>query len=179
MEKENNIMLIGCGPHAKRIYIPLIEKYNNKYKLFLKVIIDIKKNEESLIKLVKAKDYPIELCFFDYNMKNEFRLNIQENNILENLVKKHKINTIIISSDPLSHKTYIDFAIKHGIHVLMDKPITTEINASTNETQAKKIMVDYKAYCVKCKQKGVKISNPTAVKWKNGMWAATGKHEKC
>jgi hypothetical protein len=24
--KPTNIMLIGCGPHAQRIYIPVIEK---------------------------------------------------------------------------------------------------------------------------------------------------------
>lgn len=38
---------------------------------------------------------------------------------------------------------------------------------------------EYTAYCVKCKEKGVKISGPKATQWKTGMWAATGKHEKC
>lgn len=40
-------------------------------------------------------------------------------------------------------------------------------------------MVDYKAYCVKCKEKGVAITGPKPTKMKTGRWAVTGTHAKC
>ena len=36
-----------------------------------------------------------------------------------------------------------------------------------------------KAYCVKCKEKGVKMANPVIHRTAKGGYMAKGKHEKC
>ena len=38
---------------------------------------------------------------------------------------------------------------------------------------------EYKGYCVKCKQKGVKMDNPKVVTTKNGRRMAKGTCPKC
>lgn len=140
----NNIMLVGCGPHAKRIYIPLFKKYHKKFDLSLKVVIDIEKNKGELTQYWAKEEINPELYFVDHNSKFEFNLSEENSKKIKELVKKHKINIMILSSDPLSHKAYLHFALEEGINVLMDKPITTEVDASTNESQAKRILIDYK-----------------------------------
>ena len=79
----------------------------------------------------------------NYKINKEYFISEDDKKNLKELIIKNKINTIILSTDPLSHKAYIEFALENGINILMDKPITTEINASTNNTQAKKIFNDF------------------------------------
>ena len=47
---------------------------------------------------------------------------------LKKLIKKHKINAMILSTDPLSHKAYINFSLENGISTLVDKPKASEKN---------------------------------------------------
>lgn len=142
--KQNNVLLVGCGPHAKRIYLPLIKKYSGKFNISLKSVVDIKQNEKELLEYFNSESINPTCHFVEYDLKSEFHLSEIDNLKLKDLVIKNNINTMILSSDPLTHKTYINFALENGIHVLMDKPITTEVNASTDESQAKKIIQDYK-----------------------------------
>ena len=48
-----NTMLIGIGPHAKRIYLPFLKKYKSKFKINLCVGVECKEKEhiEKLSKL--------------------------------------------------------------------------------------------------------------------------------
>ena len=41
IKKRKNILLIGFGPHSKRIYYPLIEKLSNKVNIKLVAAIDL------------------------------------------------------------------------------------------------------------------------------------------
>lgn len=40
--KEKNIVLVGLGPHSKRIYIKVLKKYN----ILPKLIVDLETEEE-------------------------------------------------------------------------------------------------------------------------------------
>ena len=39
-------MLVGIGPHSKRIHLPLIEEYRDRFNIKLKAAVDISKNKE-------------------------------------------------------------------------------------------------------------------------------------
>lgn len=67
----------------------------------------------------------------------------EEEEQLNEIVKKHNVKAIIISTEPLAHFKYAKWAIENSIHLLMDKPITTELDVSTNEKKAKKLYKDY------------------------------------
>ena len=80
--------------------------------------------------------------------------------ILEELIKKQAIDSVIIATEPLAHFKYAKWALDHDLNILMDKPITSEIDVSTNEKKAKKISSDYvylkQQYIQKKLQKKVK-----------------------
>jgi len=138
-----NLLLVGVGPHSKRIYLPLIKKYEEKYNINLKIIIDIEKNKKEIHNYLKNNDFKVEEYYVNYDIDKEYHINKKDYKILYNLVKKYKIDAMVLATDPLAHKTYIDFALENGINILMDKPITTEVDASTNQKQAKKIFDDF------------------------------------
>jgi len=47
MNQNNNVALIGVGPHSRRIYIPFLKKLENSPKL----IIDLKTKEKEVREL--------------------------------------------------------------------------------------------------------------------------------
>ncbi len=138
-----NLLLVGVGPHSKRIYLPLIKKYKEKYNITLKIIVDIEKNKKELHEYLKNNSFEVEEYYVNYNINKEYHIEKKDFENLYYLVKKYKIDAMILATDPLAHKAYIDFALENGINILMDKPVTTEIDASTNQEQAKKIYKDF------------------------------------
>ena len=57
---KKNIMLIGLGPHAKRIYIKLLKKH----RIIPKLIVDLKSKQEEITDYLKSNfDQDIN-CYF-------------------------------------------------------------------------------------------------------------------
>ena len=59
------------------------------------------------------------------------------------LVKHHGINAVIISTEPLVHRHYSLWALKEGLHILLDKPITARLRAALDLDQARGIWTDF------------------------------------
>ena len=62
---------------------------------------------------------------------------------LTEVVERLKIDCIIISTEPECHKPYGLWAVSLGLHVIMDKPITTRRDACNDIRQAAGIAQDY------------------------------------
>lgn len=143
--KKINIMLIGCGPHSQRIYYPIIESIKTKYNAFIKVVVDLDTKEKNVTEYLVNKKYnPCSKVFLNSNFL-KLRNGIESNflPILNKEVEKHKINTVIIATEPIVHLNYAKWAIGKGLNVLMDKPINTRENVSTDIKQAKALISDF------------------------------------
>jgi hypothetical protein len=46
-KKTINLLLIGCGPHAKRIYLKALKDLQSKYALNLKLVVELKSKQKS------------------------------------------------------------------------------------------------------------------------------------
>ncbi|MFA5987057.1 MAG: Gfo/Idh/MocA family oxidoreductase [Candidatus Paceibacterota bacterium] len=141
-----NYILVGLGPHAKRIYYPFLEKHQTTHKINLKLIIDLKSQEEKITKYISGKNIkPEKILFIEDSVKNRMgkTIDIAAKKELNNLVKNCKIDGIIISTEPKAHKAYAIWAIKNNINILMDKPITAPVGLATKTSAAKKIYKDY------------------------------------
>ena len=57
------IILIGCGPHAKRVYIPALELLVKSRKVELKFVVDLIENEENIKSFLKEKSIDCETIF--------------------------------------------------------------------------------------------------------------------
>lgn len=133
-----NLLIIGVGHHARRIYIPcLINRVvDNIYGL------DLLQEKEVINNYIDKNNYPVKMYYLDGD-SNLSKIEKDSLKIIDNIVKDNNINCVIISTDPLTHYKYAKWALKKGLHILMDKPTTSERNVSSNLNQAKKLISDY------------------------------------
>lgn len=116
----SNIMLVGLGPHAKRIYF----KYFRNHNIYPKIIVDLESNEKEVSKYLSDNNLDIKLLLLPDKYKDSQKLPIKYRNNLKEACKNYKISHIIISTEPKAHNMYLDFALENNINVLSDKPIT-------------------------------------------------------
>src|SRR3989344_3727582 len=147
--KDINILIIGLGPHAKKTYLTefeLLKTKNGKSNIFLCGVVDFesKKTEiESYIsKFSVVNNFgflaaPARLPGKDYNLPRNF---IKD---LDQFCFTRLVNTVFIATEPISHYTYIKWALTRNMHIFLDKPITLHTHSSTNVSQAQKIIDDY------------------------------------
>ena len=139
-----NIMLIGCGSHARRIYIPSILKISKTKPVSIRVVVDVESEKKKIAEYLSFHGACAETLFIEDS--NSVHGNIP-NYLKDNLTKRIKeleINAVIISTDPKYHKAYADWALDNNLNILMDKPITTRMGAVGDIEQAKGIYLDYK-----------------------------------
>ncbi len=151
-----NLLLIGFGPHAKRIYHPLLEIAAEDPELNLCCAVDLESAKENIKFYIEDKNVKPEMIYLENGIElgDELPLNLAVQ--LNEAVQKHSINGVIIASEPLIHLAYATWALNLGLSVLMDKPISSYIGVSTSLDKAKKIANDYyQLNCLYQKQKKI------------------------
>ncbi len=139
MESEDQparIILIGCGPHARRIYLPAVSRIPH---VKLELVIDLE-GQEPVVKKALNGNPETELWIikpFSDHLPQELSRR------LSNFVSERKISGVIIATEPLVHRAYAEWALQNGLSILMDKPISARANATTNMSSAKGILEDY------------------------------------
>jgi predicted dehydrogenase len=130
------IILVGCGPHAKRVYLPALRRIQD---IELSLVIDLESqgtsvrkaltgNPETELLLIKPfpESLPADLAFR-----------------LSGFVLDREITGVIIATEPLVHRAYAEWALQNGLSILMDKPITARACATSNMASAEGILEDY------------------------------------
>ncbi|MDP1625048.1 MAG: Gfo/Idh/MocA family oxidoreductase [bacterium] len=136
------IFLIGCGYHAKRIYIPFITG-NNYAKLV--AILDLKTQQDKVEAFLRERSVSgVDVRYTSETEPSDYLTRTEENQ-LDEIAKLNMVDAVIISTEPLSHLKYARWALEHGLHILMDKPITTEIDVSTSPRKSRKLYEDFMA----------------------------------
>ena len=156
--KKINTLLIGVGYHAKRIYIPYL-KSGQHCKLV--ACWDLASQRERVEDFLKNTKMAVPCYYAEKDVISD-SLNKDDQKRLNGIVRKYKIKAVIISTEPLAHFKYAKWAISNQLHVLLDKPVSAEINVSTDANKAKKLFEDYlklsKLYILKNKKKKLVFS---------------------
>ena len=139
-----HIGLIGLGPHARRIYYPLLEKYSALQQIRLVVVVDMEGNEDSVNAFLKSRTIqPLHIFFVAQDFAQSDTLDQKVIHFFNSLIEQYKLDGIIISSEPKSHKGYLKWALQKDIDILVDKPITCPINAANTIKDAHQIELDF------------------------------------
>jgi len=141
-----NILVIGAGPHARRIYLPILLRSTLPTATKVVSLVDLESQRETISKGVLA-EYP--------EIRNPIFLNQSESLIVQNkltpavddrltaLAKENNISAVIVSSEPSTHIAYAKWALNNRLHILMDKPISAPDNLANSEAAVKQILDDY------------------------------------
>lgn len=138
--KRINLIEIGFGPHAKRVYSPALEELKSKFDVNLSLVVDLKEKEEDVRSYFKYKKHLPEFLFIE-PFEGELPADVE--NYLTDYINLNNINAVIISTEPLTHYVYAKWALKNNLHILMDKPISTNKNVISDINQARKVEEDY------------------------------------
>lgn len=134
-------MLVGLGPHAKRIYIPYLKKNDEKSNLKLVSAIDIETNSDSLKQYFKQENLSTKILDFIPLFVGKMPKKVEDK--LNKIVQEKKVDAIIISTTPTAHKPYALWGLKNNIDILMDKPVSIHKHAISDLKAAKSIYQDY------------------------------------
>ncbi|MBL1228438.1 NUDIX domain-containing protein [Enterococcus sp. BWB1-3] len=123
-----NCLLIGLGPHAKRIYLEFLQ---NETYIDKVIVVDLVTEKEKVESILNKTELKYELILLNNSVRNNKELSEEDELILYKTVKENNIKKVIISTEPRSHKMYIDFCLKYGLDIMCDKPITTPLYTNT------------------------------------------------
>ncbi len=117
----DNIALIGLGPHSKRIYLNYFQKHNSNFN----VLIELKsKEKETKIYLEEHGFLNIKIYTIPDEIKDYELLPKSEEKKLYDYLMENNVKYLISSTEPKAHNMYLNFALRHDINILSDKPVT-------------------------------------------------------
>lgn len=138
------ICLIGLGPHAKRIYYNYIEQDVLSKNISFYLLVDLFSKEASIRDFCSKKKVKPENIFLSklFDQLSPKKLDPELVAVLDKAIREKKIQYAIVSTEPKSHKIYIEYFIKNKIPVLTDKPVTAPVGANYDIKSARKIKID-------------------------------------
>ena len=131
-----NIILIGCGPHAKRVYLPAIQKMTN-----VKVSLVVELESQRSVTEKNLENFENCEVLYTKPFQNGVPQDLAEE--INKHIQENEVGGVIIASEPMIHKAYAKWALSEGLNILLDKPITTRENVVSDLNQAKGILEDY------------------------------------
>ena len=136
------VLIIGCGPHATHFYLPSLMRMSHKdANIQIAGILDLEPQRAFIEEELRTKKFFGKTYFISPFSGDS--LSQEAESLLNRLVQTGEVNAIIISTDPLNHKSYAKWALSKRIPILMDKPVTTQINAALQLSAASAIEADY------------------------------------
>lgn len=136
---HNRILLIGLGPHSKRIYIGGLRRFGLEPCL----IIDVESKKADIEAYVKTHDLKSQLYFVPDHQRDLLHLTQSVQDHLDALIDVLNITHAIISTEPKAHFAYLEYLITKKVRTLTDKPITAPVDVINDENQAYKIKQEY------------------------------------
>jgi predicted dehydrogenase len=141
-KQSARVMLIGVGPHARRTYLPHLMKMKLGLESGAQLagVVELDSRRDETVSVCLEHGATAEQCFvqpFAGALPEEVKWE------LDALVEQKRINAVIISTEPLVHRAYLDWALERGLHVLVDKPLTTRRDVAHDVGQARGLWEDY------------------------------------
>jgi hypothetical protein len=116
------IVLAGLGPHARRIYYPLLTRQAAEGRVELAMLIELEDQRAATQEFLRGQQLVPGTVVF---LPSDTRTGGQGlARALDRLPLDPEAWGCVISTEPKAHHTYGMWALARGMHVLMDKPIS-------------------------------------------------------
>ncbi len=140
--ETSNVLLIGLGPHARRIYAPALFTFALNLPVRLVAAVDLLGQKDTIDDYLKKQKYKLDMMYLNpFDVSTGVPSHVKAK--LDTLVRKFDIKGVIISTEPTAHKAYAAWALSNGLNILMDKPISARKKLSVDTTEAKGLLSDY------------------------------------
>ncbi len=137
-----NILIIGVGPHAQRIYVPTILRLSRERPVRLAGLVDLKSQKDLIDSYLLKGGCNIDTLYLD-SFEASGGLPDECVSALDAFVERLGIQGVVISTEPTAHKIYAEWALNKGLDILMDKPVSLRKAVSSDFRQAAGLIEDY------------------------------------
>ena len=134
------LALFGCGPHAQRVYLPALKRLSAEFGVELSLVVDLYSKADTVQNALAKLGLRPETWFIQ---PFQGALPCTLATRLSSFVSRKVITGIVIATEPLAHKAYAEWALQQGLSILLDKPITTRENVTSDLSAADGIEQDY------------------------------------
>lgn len=134
------ILVIGIGPHARTFYLPALREMEAGGRMVVVGLVDVLPQRDFLEAWAcgLGLEWP---RFYVPPFRGE--LPAEHVPILGKILEQTRADAVIISTDPLSHKPYALWAMREGLHILLDKPVSAAVDCVTSLDAALSLERDY------------------------------------
>lgn len=134
------LMLAGVGPHARRFYLPAIATLGPRYGVRLVAAMELESGRDSAARALAENGLEAEIHTVG---RFETEMPADAKRSLDAIADRLRPSALIVATDPLSHRPYVLWAMRRGMDVLLDKPITTRRGAVSDPVAAQGIEMDF------------------------------------
>lgn len=145
---SKSLLLIGCGRHAERNYLPALFAMSERWDRLL--ILDLPSRISAIRATITAQYADksgsivyVPIANAQKISANEVRLPSAVTGQLTKLVDEYDIDKVIVSTDPEFHVAYACWALSSGLNLLLDKPLSAPENLRTSRAAVTQIYTDY------------------------------------
>ncbi len=119
------LVIIGFGPHSKRVYYKMISEEVINSKLEFIAVIDLKSKKKEIDDFFTDKEIKPQHFFYveDKNQIDPISIDKNVKEFLDELIADKKIDRAIIGTEPKSHEIYLNYFVDNKITCLTDKPV--------------------------------------------------------
>ncbi|WP_181181737.1 Gfo/Idh/MocA family oxidoreductase [Mesorhizobium sp. B3-1-6] len=138
------LLQIGLGPHwVRTIRKHLQELRAEGYDVTCPAAVELASAGPAVeARLSEIQDgRPHEIVYLE--PISPYHLDARTEAQLDRLVRKHGISAVAVSVPPEAHLAYALWALQRGLHLFLDKPVTTRPNAVTSLSAARGILSDF------------------------------------
>ncbi len=136
--------MVGYGPHAERVYIPVLRELEDSGRIQLTCVLEIEPRLAITKEKILTLGFTADVISVDVMQNGELTDTLHAQ--LDELHSKYVFDGIIIATEPTQHRQYLLWALKNKLHILVDKPLTTYDNVSNDIALAKRIEDDFRLF---------------------------------
>lgn len=134
------VLVVGVGLHAVRAHLPILVALSSKAPLHMVAALDLESaGREARARLDVAGLTGTRL----YGLRGPIEAHGASaglDAVLDEIVVRHDINTVVIATEAESHWPYVQWAVRRNLHVLVDKPVLAVQGASTDAGAARELV---------------------------------------
>jgi predicted dehydrogenase len=161
------LLLIGCGEFAASAYLPALARTQEVKTAAVVEIASRTAQTQALIDKLCSTDFHPEVVSTGTGSS---KLTSAAAARLSRLVEMHAVTAVIISTSPDAHSTFLHWALDNNLHVLVDKPILSAANLTTEPVVAPAVWDDFASLSAKVAAKPhLVVSVATQRRWHSGF----------
>lgn len=116
------IVLAGLGPYSRTMYYPLLERYQSAGRLTIDTVVDLESQRDIVEKYLAGRSLQPRRVVLVPDAGDSSALA----DALDGAdpLRETPAWGCIVATEPRAHRAYAEWAVRRGMHVLLEKPVT-------------------------------------------------------